>query len=375
MRDINNKYDYTSDNFECQIFKNLSDTIYKQYVEKLKDLMTNNVLLKPITDVNLTDIPIDEYITNWIKINGERLKNYDWSSETDGLSDFIYKIHRDEIKEKGSMIRLYNKIFIQQKEIINKSKVGFNIQYLDKRIVSDPKISTLLVTYNDDNINKILKNINENLITKFKNIACDTKIIKLENIINNYDNYTPYDHGIYASMLFSAIVNLYTNQIESAIELKGIKKKAMLLPWNFICQDKDCIKTNYVKNYESIFSEVNYALFIHNLYPSRFMDSNLKMIKTSMKDNGFSYLALLADSLQYWNRPKILMQAREPEERPYLSNLYDMIVEEKMITLNVIRSYHYTQSYYENQIIGLDSFLEDASKLININTIQNDCDY
>lgn len=114
------------------------------------------------------------------------------------------------------------------------------------------------------------------------------------------------DHGMLSACYAAAVFSCYRIAIEKSTDSKTNRLLSILFD---IPDDLSVSKVRYVDNYEHIFENVLYAIFVHNLYPDHFRDgSKGKEYRIHISDP-FTYLSLLCDALQTWNRPKSLRKS------------------------------------------------------------------
>ena len=155
----------------------------------------------------------------------------------------------------------------------------------------------------------------------------------IQAVMNEYKTRDLFDHGFESTKYAASIFELLRNSIASP-------KKAeewMLIDILFSISNpykKREFLTMYIDNYNHIFSEVLYSIFIHNIYPNCFpTTSPLYNIQTTIA-NPFAYLALLCDSLQKWNRSQsIFSPLLEIRPSKHASNQYNIIVKSDGIYL------------------------------------------
>ena len=114
------------------------------------------------------------------------------------------------------------------------------------------------------------------------------------------------DHGIASACYAASVFSCYRCAIETATAPQERLLLSILLD---VPEKLESSRVRYISNYDHVFSSVVFAIFTHNLYPSHFSEKSIgRHYKTKMAEP-FSYLALLCDSLQNWNRPKNLHPA------------------------------------------------------------------
>ncbi len=184
-------------------------------------------------------------------------------------------------------------------------------------------------------------------------------------ILEDYHlEYTNYDHGITASLLFM----LHFSQYQKLIN--GCQGNRLLcigfnIP-NAINEDdkKRLIVRKYIKDYEKSSEQVMYAILIHNLYPNNFQI--VKGIKTRLNNNPFAFFCMLCDALQNWGRPFNINPMKEPYPFFIDANKYNIKLG-KYITVQFEESDpEVVRKYLEPYSETLDQYLEGASKEIRV---------
>lgn len=187
----------------------------------------------------------------------------------------------------------------------------------------------------------------------------------ISEILNDYHlEYTNYDHGITAALIFM----LHFTQYQNLIEKCNVNKLLCIgfnIPNVLSGLDKnDLINQKYIKDYEKSSGQVMYAILIHNLYPNNF--TNIKGMRTRLNNNPFAFFCMLCDALQNWGRPFNINPIKEDYPLFVDANKYNIKLG-KYITIKfeegdpgVVREY--LEPYSET----LDQYLEGASKEIRV---------
>ncbi len=132
--------------------------------------------------------------------------------------------------------------------------------------------------------------------------------------------------------------------------------------------DQEIIRDKFLVDYTKIISEVAYALIVHNLYPSNF-EGDYCRFKTDLKKEAFAYFAMVADSLQQWNRPILYNPAFDnvEETKKVLSNFFDIEVTEKEICVTVTSNSN-SESIERINVFAtnLNAYLKNASRIIKV---------
>lgn len=188
-----------------------------------------------------------------------------------------------QIEDEVNLLQFFSQVFLQVKCTLDKSDVWFEYNYITGETKTTPFLE-----------DSILKRLQDKMM--IPDVATVCKEYKL------YHGNT-VDHGIISAQYAASVFLCYRNALQKAHNEREQLLLSVLLD---IPNGIEQSQIRYINNYNHVFTNVLYAVFIHNLYPSHF-DKNSKgaEYKTNMSDP-FTYLALLCDALQEWNRPRSL---------------------------------------------------------------------
>lgn len=188
-----------------------------------------------------------------------------------------------------------------------------------------------------------------------------TRITTLEDFENEYEyhNGLTDDHGIQSAYCFINEFDMYMHIANS----KSLIENGFAYIMFNMSFPSDEFRMRYQTNYEHIISDVAYSIYIHNLYPKYFKDSNLKKFRTDI-DAPFTYLALLCDFLQKWNRP----HAQHPTtfiNRPNTdaSDAYDIQIQDGYIYVHENRTSK-AQKRLQRNLSSLEDYLNLPNSFI-----------
>lgn len=250
-----------------------------------------------------------------------------------------------DFEQDNNLLWLYSSLYINLKCVLDKQTVSFNYDYVKAEVVEPPFLQELIGSKVQEYMyGKTLKQVQDAYVIPYGNRS---------------------DHGIVSSQYAAGIFKIYRNAIECATE----EKEKKLLSILFNMSDDFCkARKKYTQNYDHVFRNVLFAVFIHNLYPRQFNgEDKLKNHKTGIQDS-FSYLALLCDALQQWNRPHMLLPAFF-ESRPNedTSEDYDIRVQD-----NTIYIYESTTKTAQNRLTHniqlLSEYLNDINAFLKNGT-------
>jgi len=175
------------------------------------------------------------------------------------------------------------------------------------------------------------------------------------------------DHGIASGLIFFDIFKNYKEVLEFCLrnEITAcFLKYAIGINNNLVFDYKDY-------KLDILAKEIGYTIFVHNIYPTDFLHNFKKADKLNLKIKlnkmPFTFFALLADSLQPWDRKYSLNPAID--ELPYAtySNAFDIIIKGNKINIfenspniDIKRRFNELKEH-------LDEYLFNSSKIIELN--------
>lgn len=226
----------------------------------------------------------DEMLSNYVERYFEIASNI-VTSETikDIILDNLHHEILSRIEEEAALLQLFSHIFVQLKCTLDKSDVWFEYNYLTGEVTVPPFLA-----------NRIQQKV------KDKMLIPDLETINKE-YCHKYGNAV--DHGIVSAQYASSVFSCYRDALLKADNEREKILLAILLDIPSEIKDSHI---RYIGDYDHVFTNVLFAVFVHNLYPSQFeKDSKGTEYKTKISDP-ITYLSLLCDALQEWNRPRSL---------------------------------------------------------------------
>lgn len=221
-----------------------------------------------------------------------------------------------QIEEEIDLLQLFSQVFVQLKCTLDKSDSYFEYNY----ITGETEIPTFL----EENISEKLK-----------------EKMSMPNISSVYQDYklqygNTVDHGIISAQYAASVFSCYHNALTNAHHDQEQLLLSVLLDIPNGIEDS---RIRYIDNYHHVFTNVLFSVFAHNLYPSCFRkNSKGAEYKTKISDP-FTYLALLCDALQEWNRPHSLHPVLfESHPSNGVSESYDIVIRDNCIYLSDISS-------------------------------------
>ena len=271
--------------------------------------------------------------------------------------------HLTLLDQDSSLLNLYVDVYLGLKRTLGKTTISFSYDYAHPD-PQTPSTSPFLWQCINDKAQQFFFGRNA------------------EDIRHEYN--LPYgntvDHGIVSAQYAASIFEIYRNAIIQATDPQEQRLLSILLNMG---GDISNSQHKYIENYNHVFTETLYAIFIHNLYPSQFLQTNqddvtsngkkcnLTEYKTTIK-TPFSYLALLCDALQEWNRPHTLFPSRF-ENRPNedTSSEFDIMV--KNNTIFVYENGERTdQEHLAHNIRVLSQYLEEVDAFLKNGYVQTE---
>ena len=256
-----------------------------------------------------------------------------------------------EVQGKIGLLSLFSRLFLLLRYTLNKSPDNessdssdyddsFDYDYISGK-VSIPRF------LNDTISNKIYDKMS------IKNVKQVCEEYELQH-------FNTADHGIISSEYAASVFSSYRNAIRCANKDREKIVLSILLDIPYF---SDCTSIRYIEDYDHVFLNTLFAVFIHNLYPSSFKaGSRGRDYKTAISDP-FTYLALLCDALQEWNRPRSLHPAlfeRHPLGGP--SEEYNIVIDAGKIRLSdsAVRD----NRWLDNNISKLSMYLDSINSFI-----------
>lgn len=325
------------------------DVIQEPYKSEIKNAC---IELIQNVDVDITyglndfagmiDDTITKYIVN-VKTELDGNVNY--------LKRKVREHHESMFGRELALLKTISILFCDLKNIFSKDKCGFSYDFA---------YGSRNETYKSDFLKESTGRKTEKIL------ECTIDDVEKEY---NIPHGNAIDHG-FASSKYAASV---FETLSHSIEMCETDMEKELIGILFSIPDINLVneyKRQYIENYNFIFQNVLYAVFVHNLYPNCFNQGvSLYLKQTSIVTDPFTYFALLCDSLQQWNRPQSISPSLL-DSRPYehVSENYNIIVHENGIFLYENNS-EKCQRILNNNIKGLTHLLNVEAFVKNGNSI------
>lgn len=258
------------------------------------------------------EILISDFVDNYFSAIKEKVESDD---EKASLKVSIKDTYCQQIEQTSSLIKMYAIINSGLKSILKKCSDPFSYVF-DYEKLSE--------TFNDSFTESIIQEKTKAILKR-----------SFQDFITNYDIpfNNKFNHGFASFKYAAGIFEILRNSIE--IKKTPQEWKLIDILFSISSQSKNTnYITQYITNYNHIFKNVLYAILIHDVYPANFTKgSKLRKMQTTISDP-FSYLALLCDALQQWNRPQsISASLLDAKYSEHASEEYNIIVKNDGIYL------------------------------------------
>lgn len=208
-----------------------------------------------------------------------------------------------------------------------------------------------------------LSNSSEHLFQRVLNRFEVASKLSREKVIDYRPDYIPpnssfMDHGVFASLIGFRIATTVLHGVPNENETNVIPRLCFA-------------RTHSQKALEAegqlkmIFENVLYSVLVHNIYPHNLGEEG-ESFRTRPQDNPFAYFALFCDSLQTWDRRRLINPAYSKRIRGTSANQFD--IEIRGATLYIYENKEGLNIEDRNSALrkNLDTFLEGASCLVRV---------
>ena len=167
------------------------------------------------------------------------------------------------------------------------------------------------------------------------------------------------DHGLASGLLYAQICQAWhrifsaqDTPLKTLLGLRGAAESS----WQSIKPD------------HTPAHEILYSIFVHNLYPDFFNNEQLRRFRTrNSKSEAFAFFALLCDSLQPWDRKRLMNQGTgTPPYTTYAEN-FNLEVNGGFLQVTERDLKSHVEDRESELRRYLDSYLAGASKLVKLN--------
>lgn len=265
---------------------------------------------------------IENIINGYFDVIEEIIKSEDKKKRLVAQIDDNYN---NKIEQTGALIKIYAYQYAGLKSILLKNG-GFKYSFIYEKREE-------LIDWN------CCKTLFQKKVDKKLKKPCDC-------IAKEYSlKHSKYDHGVSSTGYAAAMFDILRESIKAKKNPKEWKIIDILFSISNPRKTEDYIG-QYITNYDHIFENTLFAIFVHNVYPSKAKEGSvLRKYKTKISDP-FTYFSLICDALQQWNRPMSispsLLDVRPCE---YVSEDYNIIVRADGIYL-----YEQGEEKYQNAL-------------------------
>lgn len=192
----------------------------------------------------------------------------------------------DEIEGELAVLQLFTQMYIDMMSVMNTNKTMFCFDYIRNTY-----------QFPDFLVDKIHEKVQKRI-----------GYTSLHTLKNDYilKHGITVDHGMASASYAASVFECYRIAIESAVDADDRTRDSLLSILLDIPEGLKKSKMRYIDNYEHVLKNVLYSIFVHNLYPGHFKEGSIGKDYRIHISDPFTYLSLLCDVLQTWNRPKSL---------------------------------------------------------------------
>lgn len=376
-------------------FKDYCFNLYNYIHQNCINMFYKDSLKKPIEYRNyLMTSNYNDFLKKYSLMIFNHLSDYMGSNPSELDMDDINIYNPEFVVEQ-----LFKKIIEKKKEAIehiSKSIIEKYNQEIDTQtymcemlnIITDCLVSTpddmvlyksLNDFYCDDNLCSILNSLDENLAEKV-NGKLKLNNMSIIQLFNEYreddllDNNSKsaeakikvqQDHGI-----LSAVIQVYSYEFLEKTNFKSLEQTTGLksfndrILWNYTTS-KDDMVNKHKKTSDLVF----HAIFTHNIYSDsikRILGKEYSF-KTTLTSSPFAYFAIFSDSLQPWDRRRIVHQDFRKIPYNIYSSSFDIAIKDNILYISETGNQIDIIKEFANLKKGLDDYLEHASDYIRLN--------
>lgn len=225
------------------------------------------------------------------------------------LLDFLYLIAKEALQSEPEVVTL-------KKESGNSVTWRVHCDLLGKDVVD--KGSSMSHLYQE-----ILDRMEE----KLRNAGHLRKDQSIIDLTAYKRERSAYDHGLVsATFLLSTIVN-YRKMAE--IKDEG-RKELLQMAWDV---EPERLEVSFQEKSLQILTESIYAVMLHNLYQADYAKILKNDLEYTLEQDPFTYLGLLCDGLQVWDRIQQIKPAERSPEPAVDGSQFDLRIWDKKIYL------------------------------------------
>jgi hypothetical protein len=166
------------------------------------------------------------------------------------------------------------------------------------------------------------------------------------------------DHGVVSGLLYAQTTQAWCAAYSRVDSLLGrLLKLRVPISHNI----------STTPNGHSTVEAVSYSIFLHNLYPKSFKNSEQEKFRTKFaRKEAFTYFAMLCDSLQPWDRKRLFNQSTGNLHYSTYAENFDIEVDGTTLIISEKGDQLRIEERLASLRSHLDSFLENASDMIKL---------
>lgn len=326
------------------VFKKISGPVLVNFKATLRDALADSF------KKNIEDYLNDEENARIDKINSW-IENGSYTELTEDLLN-ILKLKED--KENAISASISDRITEDIKNKIQQQVQLFNIWTDIKNCFEKDFESSFSIDLESEKISPT-RELNETF-SEYEHLFSN------KNFFNGYrpsfaKGESFYDHGIVSALMMNELKGFWDN-LKS---LKDISPKYLLLSTAGVFDLTNNKSSDY--NFNTIYNQAMISTLLHNLYPKYLED---KSYRTSVVNAPFQFLCILADSLQPWDRKRLVNEAKNKLNYSTKGSGFNIELNRNLI---YITEEGYDLDFEEKGKVYrayLDDYMEDISHLIKL---------
>lgn len=183
------------------------------------------------------------------------------------------------------------------------------------------------VVKKESSMSRLYQEILDRMEEKLRNAGHLRKDQSITDLTAYKRERSAYDHGLVgATFLLSTIVNY---RKIAGIEDEG-QKKLLQMAWDV---EPDRLEASFQEKSLQILTESIYAVMLHNLYQTDYAKILKNDLMYTLEQDPFTYLGLLCDGLQVWDRIQQIKPAERSPEAAIDGEQFDLRIWDKKIYL------------------------------------------
>lgn len=350
------------DNFSAYLNKWVDSSAKNEMATKIIKEQIKETMGKYVDSIGYIKLEVEPEDGFIALIRDELLSKVNKKIESSSFKGKIEKQATSALNENSKFEASFAKII---RIIHNDLETFLNTQEekrLNKKIIDDD-LRVTYKFYDDSYLSDITKNFFDvYLVTELKKLNVYGKTLK------NCNDYRPghskFDHGLISANVILEMFLKYTSII-TGIEGDDSPDGLKLVLYAYSI-DSNSYNEMLVQKYKTIINDIIYSIMIHNLYPETFNGLFNKNFKHKLQDNPFAYFCMFCDSLQVWDRPQKVNQARRSlKDVRFYGDSFDIILENDM-DITIKCNSKDLESSAKKLKYGLEEFLDGSTKFINL---------